>query len=350
MIKSINKKKITVIIFFVLACIFTVKNIYAEEKQNNVFGGFSVEGVPNSNQIDKNSGYFFLKEKPGQQDTIKIKLINSSNQNKTLCIKIVDANTNSNGIIDYSGKIANDSTLKIPLTSIVKSKVKEIELPKNSTQETELKINMPNKPINGVILGGVVVSEKKDKKNQDTGIVGNDYCYTIGIVLTNEDKVNLFKNISVTLENVIADLSSGKKVVQADILNPNPYIFSKAQVKGAVYSEDGTKKIKENSMDNVSIAPYSCLPFQIDWGKEDLKPGKYLFKGTVKTAENTWNFERKFDIAGDKAKEINKQSVFKVFLANWFKYSSVFLIILIILGTIYIYRRKYNTKNNRSEK
>ncbi|EOS7706496.1 hypothetical protein F6334_RS14305, partial [Enterococcus hirae] len=59
MIKSINKKKITVIIFFVLACIFTVKNIYAEEKQNNVFGGFSVEGVPNSNQIDKNSGYFF---------------------------------------------------------------------------------------------------------------------------------------------------------------------------------------------------------------------------------------------------------------------------------------------------
>ncbi|EOS7985823.1 DUF3324 domain-containing protein, partial [Enterococcus hirae] len=184
----------------------------------------------------------------------------------------------------------------------------------NSSKEITLDINMPAHNVQGVILGGVVVSEKIDDKEKNQNIVSNDYCYTIGIVLTNEDKVNLFKNVSVTLENVIPNLASGKKVVQANILNPNPYIFSKAQVKGAVYSEDGTKKIKENSMDNVSIAPYSCLPFQIDWGKEDLKPGKYLFKGTVKTAENTWNFERKFDIAGDKAKEINKQSVFKVIL------------------------------------
>ncbi|EOS7908469.1 DUF3324 domain-containing protein, partial [Enterococcus hirae] len=248
------------------------------------------------------------------------------------------------------GTLKNNTSLKIPLTSIVKSTQKEVSISKNSSKEITLDINMPAHNVQGVILGGVVVSEKIDDKEKNQNIVSNDYCYTIGIVLTNEDKVNLFKNVSVTLENVIPNLASGKKVVQANILNPNPYIFSKAQVKGAVYSEDGTKKIKENSMDNVSIAPYSCLPFQIDWGKEDLKPGKYLFKGTVKTAENTWNFERKFDIAGDKAKEINKQSVFKVILPNWFKYSSVFLIILIILGTIYIYRRKYNTKNNRSEK
>ncbi|EMF0458736.1 cell surface protein [Enterococcus hirae] len=343
-------KKILVIVCFMIISILPITQGFAEENQNN-FGGFSIEGIPNQNQIDKNSGYFYLKEIPGSKDTIKIKLINSSNDDKTLNIKVVDANTNSNGIIDYSGNLKNDSSLKVPLTNIVKTTEKEIVVPKKSYKETSLEISMPTKPIQGVIVGGVVVSEKKNNKQNSKNItVGNDYCYTIGIVLTNEDKVNLFKNISVTLKNVIADLSSGKKVVQADILNPNPYIFSKAQVKGAVYSEDGTKKIKENSMDNVSIAPYSCLPFQIDWGKEDLKPGKYLFKGTVKTAENTWNFERKFDIAGDKAKEINKQSVFKVILPNWFKYSSVFLIILIVLGTIYIYRRKYNTKNNRGEK
>ncbi|EMF0097312.1 DUF3324 domain-containing protein [Enterococcus hirae] len=336
------------IIFLVITSITISIKVSAEEKQN--FGGFSVEGIPNPRQIDKNSGYFYLSEKPGSKDSIKIKLINNSNKDKLLIIKVVDANTNSNGIVDYSGTLKNNTSLKIPLTSIVKSTQKEVSISKNSSKEITLDINMPAHNVQGVILGGVVVSEKIDDKEKNQNIVSNDYCYTIGIVLTNEDKVNLFKNVSVTLENVIPNLASGKKVVQANILNPNPYIFSKAQVKGAVYSEDGTKKIKENSMDNVSIAPYSCLPFQIDWGKEDLKPGKYLFKGTVKTAENTWNFERKFDIAGDKAKEINKQSVFKVILPNWFKYSSVFLIILIILGTIYIYRRKYNTKNNRSEK
>ncbi|EOS7895641.1 DUF916 and DUF3324 domain-containing protein, partial [Enterococcus hirae] len=323
------------IIFLVITSITISIKVSAEEKQN--FGGFSVEGIPNPRQIDKNSGYFYLSEKPGSKDSIKIKLINNSNKDKLLIIKVVDANTNSNGIVDYSGTLKNNTSLKIPLTSIVKSTQKEVSISKNSSKEITLDINMPAHNVQGVILGGVVVSEKIDDKEKNQNIVSNDYCYTIGIVLTNEDKVNLFKNVSVTLENVIPNLASGKKVVQANILNPNPYIFSKAQVKGAVYSEDGTKKIKENSMDNVSIAPYSCLPFQIDWGKEDLKPGKYLFKGTVKTAENTWNFERKFDIAGDKAKEINKQSVFKVILPNWFKYSSVFLIILIILGTIYIY-------------
>ncbi|ENZ5580207.1 DUF916 and DUF3324 domain-containing protein [Enterococcus hirae] len=346
--RVINKKNILMIIFLVITSITISIKVSAEEKQN--FGGFSVEGIPNPRQIDKNSGYFYLSEKPGSKDSIKIKLINNSNKDKLLIIKVVDANTNSNGIVDYSGTLKNNTSLKIPLTSIVKSTQKEVSISKNSSKEITLDINMPAHNVQGVILGGVVVSEKIDDKEKNQNIVSNDYCYTIGIVLTNEDKVNLFKNVSVTLENVIPNLASGKKVVQANILNPNPYIFSKAQVKGAVYSEDGTKKIKENSMDNVSIAPYSCLPFQIDWGKEDLKPGKYLFKGTVKTAENTWNFERKFDIAGDKAKEINKQSVFKVILPNWFKYSSVFLIILIILGTIYIYRRKYNTKNNRSEK
>ncbi|EOA2483515.1 DUF916 and DUF3324 domain-containing protein [Enterococcus hirae] len=345
-----NITKILMITLFVISNLVSFNTVSAEDNKNKTFGGFSIEGIKKENQIDKNSGYFYLKENPDSKDKINIKLMNSSNQDKTLDIKIVNANTNSNGIIDYSGKLKDDSSLRIPLTSLVKTTKNQVVVPKNSTAETTLNIDMPATPINGVVVGGVVVSEKKKDKEPNKNTVGNDYCYTIGIVLTNEDKINLFKNISVKLKNIAADLSSGKKVVQADILNPNPYIFSKAQVKGAVYSEDGTKKIKENSMDNVSIAPYSCLPFQIDWGKEDLKPGKYLFKGTVKTAENTWNFERKFDIAGDKAKEINKQSVFKVILPNWFKYSSVFLIILIVLGTIYIYRRKYNTKNNRGEK
>lgn len=346
--RVINKKKILILIFLVITSITTSFKVSAEEKQN--FGGFSVEGIPNTRQIDKNSGYFYLLEKPGSKDSIKVKLINSSNKDKKLMVKVVDANTNSNGIVDYSGNLKNNASLKLPLTSIVKPTQKEVMVSKNSSKEITLNISMPPHNIQGIILGGVVVSEKIDNKEKNKNIVNNDYCYTLGIVLTNENKVNLFQNISVKLENVNADLSSGKKVVQANILNPNPYIFSKAQVNGVVYSEDGTKKIKENSMDNVSIAPYSCLPFQIDWGKDDLKPGKYLFKGTVKTAENTWNFERKFDIAGDKAKEINKQSVFKVVLPNWFKYSSVFLIMIIIGGTIYIYIRKYNNKNNGREK
>ncbi|MFP7291520.1 DUF916 and DUF3324 domain-containing protein [Enterococcus hirae] len=345
----LNKKLRRCLLLLTIVFSFTQNNIVlAEDKVNETVGGFSIEGIPNSNQLDKNSSYFYLKEEPNTTDKLTIKLNNSSNKDKILDIKVVDANTNSNGIIDYTGSIKNNKTLKLPLTSIVKPQAKEVTVPKNSSVETNLTVNMPEEKFSGVVLGGVVVSEKKDNEKQKEGIVGNEYSYTIGIVLTNDNKVELFKNISVELEKVGPVLSAGKKVVQADILNPNPYVFSKAEVTGTVYEEGSSTKLKENTMQNVSIAPYSAFPFQLDWQKEDLKPGNYVFKCSVKTAENTWNFEKKFEIKNDEAKEINKESVFKVILPNWFKYSSAGLIGVIIAGTVYVYIRSSNRKSKKN--
>ncbi|OZS41201.1 DUF916 and DUF3324 domain-containing protein [Enterococcus hirae] len=327
---------------------FGIVVTFADENSTDGFGGFSIEGIPNVHQIDKNSSYFYLKEDPNSTDKITIKLNNSSNKDKILDIKVVDANTNSNGILDYTGSIKNNKILKLPLTSIVKPQAKEVTVPKNSSVETNLSVSMPAEKFSGVVLGGVVVSEKKDNVKQKEGIVGNEYSYTIGIVLTNDNKVELFKNISVELEKVGPILSAGKKIVQADILNPNPYVFSKAEVTGTVYEEGSSTKLKENTMQNVSIAPYSAFPFQLDWQKEDLKPGNYVFKCSVKTAENTWNFEKKFEIKNDEAKEINKESVFKVILPNWFKYSSAGLIGVIIAGTVYVYIQSSNRKSKKN--
>lgn len=345
----LKKKLSRCLLLFTIVFSFAQSNIVlAEDKVNETVGGFSVEGIPNANQLDKNSSYFYLKEEPNTTDKLTIKLNNSSNKDKVLDIKVVDANTNSNGIIDYTGSLKNNKTLKLPLTSMVKPKEKEVTVPKNSSVETKLTVSMPAEKFSGVVLGGVVVSEKKDKEKLKEGTVGNEYSYTIGIVLTNENKVELFKNISVELEKVGPVLSAGKKVVQADILNPNPYVFSKAEVTGTVYEEGSSTKLKESTMQNVSIAPYSTLPFQLDWQKEDLKPGNYVFKCSVKTAENTWNFEKKFEIKNNEAKEINTESVFKVILPNWFKYSSAGLIGVIIAGTVYVYIRSSNRKSKKN--
>ncbi|MGL9870196.1 hypothetical protein IGJ11_002659 [Enterococcus sp. DIV0691] len=345
----LKKKLSRCLLLLTIVFSFTQSNIVlAEDKVNETVGGFSIEGIPNSNQLDKNSSYFYLKEEPNTTDKLTIKLNNSSNKDKVLDIKVVDANTNSNGIIDYTGSLKNNKALKLPLTSMVKPKEKEVTVPKNSSVETKLTVSMPAEKFSGVVLGGVVVSEKKDKEKLKEGTVGNEYSYTIGIVLTNENKVELFKNISVELEKVGPVLSAGKKVVQADILNPNPYVFSKAEVTGTVYEEGSSTKLKESTMQNVSIAPYSTLPFQLDWQKEDLKPGNYVFKCSVKTAENTWNFEKKFEIKNNEAKEINTESVFKVILPNWFKYSSAGLIGVIIAGTVYVYIRSSNRKSKKN--
>lgn len=77
----------------------------------------------------------------------------------------MDGNTNSNGIVDYTGSLKNNKALKVPLTSIVKPEQKEVIVPKNGSIETNLNVNMPNKKFSGVILGGVIVSEKKLTNN-----------------------------------------------------------------------------------------------------------------------------------------------------------------------------------------
>lgn len=333
-----NNKWLFSIIFFFL--FFTNNIAYASSSDEETAGGFTIEGISNNNQIDKSVNYFYLHEDPGSKDEIKLKLSNSSDKEKILKIKVVDANTNSNGIVDYTGELINNNILKDPLTKILNPTNKEEIVPANSTLETNLKISMPSQRLKGVIVGGVTVTERQKNRDNKEGKVSNDYSYTIGIVLTNEEKVDLFKNISVELENVKPELFAGKKVIQANILNPNPYIFSKAEVKGAVYNEDGKTKIKENHLNNVSIAPYSALPFQIDWQKDDLKPGTYIFKGSVKTEENTWYFEKKFEIKNTEAKKINKESVFKVVLPIWFIYSGYVVILINIMGSFYIIIRK----------
>lgn len=321
--------------------------IYADEN-TELAGGYTIEGIPNNHQIDKNVSYFYLYEKPGERDQLKIKLINDSSSKKILDIRITNANTNVNGLIDYTGMLKDNKNLKNPLTSMLKLRESKFEVPPKSKKEVTLNIQMPNKKYEGIVLGGIVVSEKEGSNKEHKNFsIGNTYSYTLGVVLTNSKEINLNINKSVELQDVGPVLFDGKKVIQANILNNNPYIFSKAEVKGAIYNEDGKTKIKENSLKNVSIAPYSALPFQIDWQKADLKPGKYIFKGSVKTEENTWNFEKKFEIKNTEAKKINEESVFKVVLPIWFIYSGYFVILINIIGSFYILIRKVKKQGRK---
>ncbi|MCR1913774.1 DUF916 and DUF3324 domain-containing protein [Enterococcus hirae] len=320
--------------------------VFAENVNNDEQpGGYTIEGIPNEHQIDPTSGYFYLDEDPGSKDEIKVKLTNSSGQDKTLLVKITDANTNINGIVDYTGQLKNHSLLKVPLTSIVHATQKEVVVPKNSSVETTLNVTMPKEPVEGIILGGVVVSEKQEDHEKNKGLsVGNTYSYTIGIALTNHAETPIKKNVSVELEKVGPTLFDGRKIIQADILNPNPYVFSQAEVAGDITYLKDNKVVKSKKMENVSIAPYSSFPFQFDWNKEELKPGKYLFKGTVKTKEKTWKFEKEFEIKEDQAKKINKESVFKLQIPNWLNISCILLLILSIVNIILllIRRSKYS--------
>lgn len=320
-------------------------SVDAADDSSQLAGGYTIEGVPSDHQLDKNVSYFYLKETPGEKDQVKVKLTNDSSEEKTLKIKVTNANTNNNGIIDYTGQIKDHSSLEYPLTSMAKASQSEVKVPAKSSVETTIDIKMPDQTLPGVTVGGITVSDKQqENKSKKEVSIGNVYTYTLGLVLTNESVVEPKKNVSVELDRVGAILFNGKKIVQADILNKNPYMFADATVKGEILKEGTNKVIKEQEKSKVSIAPYSVFPFQIDWAKEELKPGKYVFRGTVKASGKTWKFEKAFEITEDKAKKINNEAVFKIYIPNWLTYGSYGLGAISILGSIYLVVRRKNRK------
>ncbi|EOH91428.1 DUF916 and DUF3324 domain-containing protein [Enterococcus villorum] len=329
------KKLIYSIILSFIFVVLSATSVQADE----VMGGYTVEPVPNSHQIDPDLGYFFLCEKEGTKDCLGVKLINSSDQTKVLKVVVTNANTNYNGLLDYTGKIKDNKDLKQPLTSIVKTTQSEVTVPAKSEVETTLDVKMPKDKFSGVIVGGIVISEKNDDsttKHEKEIMVENKYNYTIGVVLTNDANTRMNQHISVSLEKVAPVLSDGRKIIQADILNPYSYIFDKASVTGEIREKNSDKILQKQEKTNVNIAPHSVYPFQFDWKKDELKAGDYVFSGVVQASGKKWVLEQPFKITSSSAKEINEKSIYHVIIPQWLKISWLIVLLVNIVGTSYL--------------
>lgn len=333
--RTVLLKKVQSIILFLMFMFIGTLDVQAEE----IMGGYTIERIPNIHQIDTNLGYFYLCEQPGTQDQLGVKLINSSNQEKLLTIKVTNANTNVNGLLDYTGTIKDNKDLKLPLTSIVKATQSEVKVPAKSEVKTSLTVTLPKEKFPGVVVGGIVVSEKAEKtpKDQKKEVsIENTYNYTLGVVLTNNAKTKMNQPISVTLEKVAPILSNGRKIIQADILNPNPYIFDQATVAGKILEKNTDKVIKEQQKTNVNIAPYSVYPFQFDWKKDELKAGTYVFTGSAKAGGKEWLFSKEFTINPTTANDINEQSLYHVVVPQWLQISWIILFLVNVAGISYL--------------
>lgn len=318
--------------------------IYAQDDAELSAGGYTIEGIPNPHQTDPTIGYFDLHESPGEKDQLKVKLINQSTHEKKLSIKVTNGNTNSNGLVDYTGKLENHHSLKVPLNSILFPSQETVTIPPNSEKETILNLTMPPEQFAGVILGGIQVSDvTKTATTSKKTSINNQFIYTLGVVLKNDPKTETFKNVSVALADVQSKLIFGKKVVEAKFLNENPYIFGKSTVQGTITNAETRHVIQEEKKENVTIAPQSIFPFQFDWKKKEIKPGNYIFDGTVKTKDNVWRFSKKFTITEKQAEDLNKKTVFKIFIPDWLTASSIgFALLMIItsLWTVYLTHKK----------
>lgn len=268
---------------------------------------YSVKANLPENQQDKEHTYFDLLMEPSKKQTISITFENHSENPIELEINYQTAQTNDNGVIDYKGtKEKKDSSLKYELKDLIAGD-QTIKLNSKEKKEVPYTITMPEKKIEGILLGGFHIHKKSKEESRNQKFqIKNDYSYVIGLQLTEtENKVNP----ELKLNTVEPGLNNYRTALFANLQNTTATIIKDMTVTAEVYKENGNETLHKTVKNNQSMAPNSNYNFSISWDNQPFQPGKYRLKlNAVDKAGHKWSFTKEFEIK-DNAKKYNKEAV-----------------------------------------
>jgi hypothetical protein len=298
---------------------------------------YSVKANIPENQINKNLTYFDLKMSPGSKQTISLTVKNGSSKEMELMIEPNTAITNQNGVIDYSKhEHEQDSSLKYAFSELISPKQK-VMLKGNETKEVSFTIQMPKEPLDGVILGGFYIYEinQAEETLADHPVqLNNEFSYVIGVKLSETDKI---VKPNLTLNVVQAGLMNYRPVVTVNLQNVEAVIVNDLEVNASVTKEGQQQTLHETKKSKMSMAPNSNFDFPIRWDGKPLEPGKYHVYVTANSGNQTWKFDKMFEINAENAQQINDIAVETTAeKENKFVYWGMGAIILILVFIIII--------------
>lgn len=301
------KKKLQMIVVLLSAVVmfFSLGRVVHADEMN-----FSWEVKQPENQRDKTKTYFDLSVKPGEKENLQMVLKNTSDQPITVNVETNTAVTNDNGVIDYGIKDPKlDATMKDPFSKIAHTDP-EVSLGAKEEKTITIQVDVPKDPFNGIILGGIRLSQKDDKeeKKEQSGVqIENKFAVVVGVRLEENDN-------PVTPDMKLLGVKPGQRnyrnMILANLQNPMPRILSEITIEADVYAAGKTDKpLYHSKQENLQMAPNSNFNYGITMNNKAFKPGKYLLKMTARAADKEWKFEKEFEIKSDEAKKFNEEAV-----------------------------------------
>nr|WP_277988592.1 DUF916 and DUF3324 domain-containing protein [Enterococcus sp. MSG2901] len=265
---------------------------------------FSVQAVLPESQTNEDVSYFDLTLEPKQEETLAVQVTNNSEEEMALDIGVNTATTNSNGVINYGFNEAEpDATLPINFAEIVELEEQSITLDAKETRTIEAKVIMPEQSFDGILLGGITVSEQVPESESQ---ITNRFSYSLAVVINQTDQD---VSPTVDLTQVTVDQRNRRSFVVGSIQNQAPMILNDVQVEAQVFEEGNETPIYVETRGDMRMAPNSTLPFGISTGTKPLQAGNYRLKMVVASGEEEWEFEKDFTITAQKARELNEQAV-----------------------------------------
>ncbi len=304
---------------------------------------FAVDTVIPDNQIDKQKTYFNLEMKPGQSQTLTIKLRNDTDSPVVIKPEIHSATTNRNGVVEYGKNTTKrDKSLAYEMSELVKVK-EEITVPAKGNYLLPLEVKMPKEAYKGILAGGITLEEKKSKKaskeNKSEGLsIENKYAYVVGLTL--QEKKDEVKQ-DLKLKKVAPNQVNARNVIEATLQNPTATYLNRFEVDAFVTKKDDDEKLYTAKKMGMQVAPNSHFAYPIPLNGEKMRPGKYTLHLKAKSSKESWNFTKDFTIKRDEANKFNEQDV-SIKQPNyfWWYVAGIALLLLAALLGFILWRKK----------
>ncbi|MBE9388220.1 DUF916 and DUF3324 domain-containing protein [Vagococcus salmoninarum] len=322
------------------------------------------------NQIDKNQSFFDVLLAPGATQELEVVLRNNTEKDLVMLASVNTAVTNDNGVVDYSWsvpfaqelakennqdpanltidveKIAYDSTLKVPLSTIA-TIAPEIKVPANSETIAKVTVDMPKEAIRGVIAGGVYLSQKADEtENEETnqGVqIKNKFVYVVGVQLRQKADISeLLPELILDPAKISPTQVNYRNYLGVNLQNSEPIYIRDLKVDAQITKKGQKGILFETAETGLKMAPNSNFNFGINWNNQEFKGGKYRLqlKARSEDYDKEWSWEEDFTIESDIAKKLNQRAVELDKNSNLLLYLIILALILLIILLVIAYLMK----------
>ncbi|EKI8106960.1 DUF916 and DUF3324 domain-containing protein [Enterococcus faecalis] len=286
---------------------------------------FSVETEIPENQIDKTKTYFDLMMKPDQEQILKVRAANSTDENLVIDVSVKSATTNSNGVIEYGESLtALDKSAPADLSEIIQLKDggESVELPAKSEK----------------------VDETKDKQKENTNglAIENRYAYTVAVLLRENETV---VQPELSLEKVEPTQRNARSVISATLLNHEAAYLQSMKVTANVKNKKTNNVILEKEQEDMQMAPNSIFNFPIPYEENEMEAGTYVLAMTVEGSGKKWQFTKEFTISKEEAETFNEKDVTVKKTESKLIYLLIGLLLLLLIICLFIILRLKKQKN-----
>lgn len=314
-------------------------------------GGFAYEVIQPENQRDKSVGYFDLRMAPGQQQTVQIKLVNTSDIDTIVSIKLNSAKTNSNGVIEYTpNALEKDASVTHDFVDIVKGP-EEVTIPAGGETMVDLAITMPEAGFDGIVVGGIQLQNitNEGKEEQQTGTVINKYAYLVAMMLSENDTPVPH---DLALNKVYAGLNNYRNTIFIDFSNINA-AFVQDMTADVQISNKGSKDVLyDTKKAAMRMAPNSKIVFPVSMQGDRMVAGDYTAYIVVTTDQNKWEWTENFTITDEEADKYNDGdvSLLQETGIDWKLIAAIVGGVFLLLLLIFFIVRKFGEKDQKKKK